>query len=827
MTRLLGGDILHVVQTAKIFNDSKTFVDLALVNPVNETLSNFYAMMTETEDNPSKERVEEFVHKNFKSIGELDDAEPRDFQPEPKILHEITDPVVRSFTKNLIAIWPSLTRKVSYHVFENPDTHSLIPVQYPFIIPGGRFKEYYYWDSYWIIKGLLLSDMVETARGMVQNILSMVERYGFVPNGGRIYYLNRSQPPLLTFMVDDYIKYAKDYEFLRQNIQTLEKELNFWLTKRTVEIDKDGNIYTLAHFDSSSDTPRPESYFEDIETCASLLNDDEKLCDAQHKQSCTHPIYCQGDILHVVQTAKIFNDSKTFVDMALVNPINETINSFYTMMAETDNNPSKGRVTEFVNKNFRSIGELEEVQPRDFRPEPNIIKEINDPVVRAFTKNLIAIWPTLARKVSYHVIEDPDTHSLIPVQHPFIIPGGRFKEYYYWDSYWIIKGLLLSDMVETARGMVQNIISMVERFGFVPNGGRVYYLNRSQPPLLTLMVYDYVRYTKDYEFLRQNIHTLEKELHFWLTLRTVEIRKGDNTYTLAHFDSSSDTPRPESYFEDIETCANLESDDEKYECYTDLKSGAESGWDFTARWFFHKEGGVSDQIKDIRTRRNIPTDLNAFIYKALKTMNNFYMILRKPSEAKRYLDLAERWREAIEEVLYNNEDGTWYDYDIKTGKQRRFFFASNLTPLWAGAMPDEVKAERGKRSVEYLRKMGILNLRGGIPSSLLSTGQQWDYPNAWSPYQNLIIIGLHKTGDPEAVEVAKELALKWVNSNIKGYHENKAMFEKYNAQNSGQFGGGGEYHIQAGFGWTNGCILELINFYYRDKMRKSKGRTIL
>lgn len=288
-----------------------------------------------------------------------------------------------------------------------------------------------------------------------------------------------------------------------------------------------------------------------------------KLCTAQHKQTCNNPIYCQGDVLHVVQTAKVFNDSKTFVDMSLVNPVNETLANFYAMMTETENNPSREKVQEFVNKNFRSIGELEEIHPTDFQSEPKIVKEISDPVVRTFTKNLIGIWPSLTRKVSYHVFEDPDTHSLIPVEYPFIIPGGRFKEYYYWDTYWIIKGLLLSDMVETARGMVQNILSMVERYGFVPNGGRVYYLNRSQPPVLTLMVYDYMKYTKDYEFIRQNIATLEKELKFWLTKRTVPIRKGGKTFVLAHYDSSSDTPRPESYFEDIETCSVFTSDDEK------------------------------------------------------------------------------------------------------------------------------------------------------------------------------------------------------------------------------------------------------------------------
>ncbi|KAJ8927273.1 hypothetical protein NQ314_020276 [Rhamnusium bicolor] len=384
-----------------------------------------------------------------------------------------------------------------------------------------------------------------------------------------------------------------------------------------------------------------------------------RLCVCQHKQSCTSPIYCQGDLLHLVQTAKIFNDSKTFVDMALTVPVNETLTNFYNMMVENDENPSRDTIMEFVRKHFISIGELEEYYPRDFKPEPKIIKEISDPVVRSFAKAIISIWPSLTRKVSYHVIEHPDTHSLIPVDNPFIIPGGRFKEYYYWDTYWILKGLLLSDMMETSRGVVQNLLSMVERYGFIPNGGRIYYLNRSQPPVLTVMVADYVKFTKDFEFLRNNIKTLEKELHFWLEKRSLPITKDGESYILAHYDSSSDTPRPESYLEDIETCSVLKSEDEKYECYTDLKSGAESGMDYTSRWLFDKHDRHSGDLSNIHTRRVIPVDLNAFLYKDFVAMSKFYMILSQPNEAKYWRDVADRWRTAIEKLLYNEEDGIW------------------------------------------------------------------------------------------------------------------------------------------------------------------------
>lgn len=285
------------------------------------------------------------------------------------------------------------------------------------------------------------------------------------------------------------------------------------------------------------------------------------FCVPKTRESCFSPIYCQGDLLDTVQNSKVFNDSKTFVDMAMMHSVNETLEQFHILMAETDSAPTREQVSAFVNKNFKPIGEMEDIVPPDFKNEPKIIKEISDPVVRKFATSVISIWPSLTRKVSFKVFEHPDTFSIIPIPHRFIIPGGRFKEYYYWDTYWIVKGLLLSDMLETARGMVENLLSMVERFGFVPNGGRIYYLNRSQPPLLTLIVSDYVKYTSDFEFLRNNIKTLEKELDFWLHKRITEIDKNGQTYTLAHYDSESDTPRPESYVEDMETCEILQNDD--------------------------------------------------------------------------------------------------------------------------------------------------------------------------------------------------------------------------------------------------------------------------
>ncbi|CAH1958814.1 unnamed protein product [Acanthoscelides obtectus] len=509
-------------------------------------------------------------------------------------------------------------------------------------------------------------------------------------------------------------------------------------------------------------------------------------------ESCDSKVYCQGMLLDVVQQSHIFPDSKSFVDLIQIHSSEVTLRNFEELMKQTGDKPSNDELKEFVENNFVDEGELDDWTPPDFKSNPSILKQIDDVAVREFARSLIKIWPVLGKKMKASVLDKPDQHSLIPVPNGFIVPGGRFKEIYYWDSYWIIEGLLISEMEETAKGMLENFISLVEKYGFIPNGCRVYYLNRSQPPLLSLMVGLYIEATRDIEWLGKNVKTLESELNWWLNNRTVTVEKDGVKYQLAHYAVQSNTPRPESYREDIMTCKEHPEKFQIYECYTDLKSGAESGWDFSSRWLFAKDGSLSMDLIDINTRRNIPADLNAFLYRCFHSLSKFHKILNQDEQSAKWAQYAAEWKEAITRVLYNEEDGVWYDYDLKLGKHRKFFFASNLTPLWAGAFNEEDRQKVGGRAAEYLMKQGINDFRGGVPSSMYPSGQQWDYPNAWSPYQNLCTIGLHKSNNETAQELAKELAHKWVNSNVKAFHENKVMFEKYNAAQAGQFGGGGK-----------------------------------
>lgn len=230
--------------------------------PAAETIAAFQRMMNATDRAPTKTHIQNFVDSNFDEAGsEFEDYTPRDWKKSPKFLNLIKDKELKKFASDLNDIWLKLGRKMKDDVRINEDLYSIIYVPNPVIVPGGRFREFYYWDSYWIMKGLLLSEMHETVKGMLSNFVTIVDKIGLIPNGGRIYYKMRSHPPLLIPMVKDYLDATNDTQWLKDNIWLLEKEFDFWMTNRTVEVVKDGQTYTLARYYEASNGPRPESYW--------------------------------------------------------------------------------------------------------------------------------------------------------------------------------------------------------------------------------------------------------------------------------------------------------------------------------------------------------------------------------------------------------------------------------------------------------------------------------------------------------------------------------------------------------------------------------------
>lgn len=500
-------------------------------------------------------------------------------------------------------------------------------------------------------------------------------------------------------------------------------------------------------------------------------------------------------------------------------PQEEILKKFDALMSASKDEPTREQIEGFVGENFEEGNEIEEWNPKDYNSQPAFLKKIDDVVVRDFARNLVHIWPVLARKVRPEVKQHQERYSLISVPNGFIVPGGRFREFYYWDSYWIIQGLLISDMHETARGMIDNFIYIVNKYGFVPNGGRVYYLNRSQPPLLTLMAAAYMRHTQDIDWLKTNIKSLDKELRYWLDNKLTTVKKDGAEYTLAHYQVKSTTPRPESYSQDVATAALFDDEAARQNCYAELKSGAETGWDFSTRWIFDPNGTHHANLSYIEASRVIPVDLNSFLCSDFKEIARFYKILGDHKNAQFWNAKYKYWQNAIEKVLWDETDGIWYDYDRIEQQPRRLFFPSNVAPLWATILPEDVTEKFAKRAFNYLKEKQVLDFPGGIPTSLINSGEQWDYPNAWPPLQAFIIQGLDRAG---LQQEAENLARKWLKANIRGFMNSHEMFEKYDALVSGKFGGGGEYTVQSGFGWSNGVALELIVRYYTSNSAVKK-----
>uniref|UniRef100_A0A8D2JBR3 Trehalase n=1 Tax=Varanus komodoensis TaxID=61221 RepID=A0A8D2JBR3_VARKO len=513
----------------------------------------------------------------------------------------------------------------------------------------------------------------------------------------------------------------------------------------------------------------------------------------------SNQIYCTGELLRQVQQAQLFTDDKHFVDMPLRAKPEEVLGQFQQLVNATPGGGalSRQQLAAFVEAHFFPPGqELQAWEPPDWTSSPPLLQRILDEKLRFWAQELISKWKQLGRQIKPDVQTNPERHSLIYVPNPLIVPGGRFLEYYYWDSFWIIEGLLLSGMAATAEGMIQNFLFLVEKFGHIPNGGRVYYERRSQPPFLTLMMESYLKHTNSTSFLRRNIHLLEAEYRFWQQQRAVNISTGGQQYQLNRYRV------PESGEQGVlQACQSL---------WAELKTAAESGWDFSSRWFLPGPRSTQATLRDTKASEVVPVDLNAILCRVERLLATFYRELGNSQKADSFQAAHEQRVAAIRAVLWDDQAGSWFDYDLLQQRKSTAFYPSNVAPLWAECGVDAAVVEK---ALGYLQGSSALSYANGLPASLARTGQQWDLPNAWAPLQHMVIEGLAKSSLPQAQELAFTLAQRWVRMNLAVYERHHAMFEKYVVEGDGEPGTGGEYPVQVGFGWTNGVVLQLLDRY--------------
>lgn len=487
-----------------------------------------------------------------------------------------------------------------------------------------------------------------------------------------------------------------------------------------------------------------------------------------------------GELFETVQRAHLFEDSKRFVDSVPT----EDPETIHRRFRERRDEPGFD-LRSFVENHF-AILENGTIDP-----------DLPDDQADSMEAHIDRLWPHLTRETT-----DADEHdSLVSLPNPYVVPGGRFQEIYYWDSYFTAEGLAASNRHDRVEDIVENLASLIDRFGFVPNGNRVYYASRSQPPLFCRTVEILVR-ERGVDAAHPYLSLVEQEYEFWMdgagdrTADAPAHRRAvrlDDGHLLNRYWDDNPAPREESYREDRSVART--TDREEPRLYRDIRAACESGWDFSSRWL-----ADSDRFETIRTTELVPVDLNAALYNVETKMAEWFEANGATKRAERYRGKAAARRAAIDEYCWDPDAGFYFDYCWTDGEQTDTWSLAAVAPLFFGLCSDE-QAAKIARTLEdrFLAE-------GGLMTTLQNTGEQWDKPNGWAPLHWFAVEGLRRY-DHHAL--TDEITDRWLSLNRAIYERSGKLVEKYNVVNTDLDGGGGEYPLQDGFGWTNAVAMAL------------------
>ena len=496
------------------------------------------------------------------------------------------------------------------------------------------------------------------------------------------------------------------------------------------------------------------------------------LMTAQQKVLTPDKLY--GDLFRDIQLQQVFADGKTFVDCTPKRKVADIMYDYGIMKGPNFD------LKKFVADNFNLPA----------TPAYNYTSNTKEDLA-THIKNL---WAVLKRNPDKTI----EGSSLLPLPHPYIVPGGRFREIYYWDSYFTMLGLRESNEWEMIGNMIDNFAYLIDTYGHVPNGNRSYYLSRSQPPYFAMMV-DLLAEKKGPGIYTKYQKELQQEYDYWMdkTAATKHVVTMPDGSLLNRFYDADSMPRQESFREDY-TIAKNESngDTAAFEQKSrELRSGAESGWDFSSRWF-----ADGKNISSIQTTNIVPVDLNGLLYNLELTLAKAYKQTGNAAQTARYAIAAEKRKTAINKYCFNAKENWYYDYNLATNTQSSEKTLAGISPLLFNIAPkSKAAAMAAVLKTDFLKP-------GGVVTTLKNSGQQWDAPNGWAPLQWMTVKGLENYGQKS---MAKDIATRWVALNEKVYKNTGKMMEKYNVVNAGLDAGGGEYKSQDGFGWTNGVYLAM------------------
>jgi alpha,alpha-trehalase len=481
-----------------------------------------------------------------------------------------------------------------------------------------------------------------------------------------------------------------------------------------------------------------------------------------------------GPLYRAVELARVFPDSKTFADM-----VPRAIPAAIMAAYRADAPQGREALAAFVSRHFHKIGDT-------------------DTHKLTMREHIRALWPILAKPPMAVV---PGS-SALQLPYAYVVAGGRYQEMYYWDSYFTMLGLKADGEKPLIESMLANFTAMIAKYGHIPNGTRSYYLSRSQPPFLALMMD--LSDTHDATTDAARLAALKAEYAYWMAGAAClaadgacehVVRMPDGSLLNRYWDAR-ETPRDESYTEDVATSTT--SSRRPGQVDRDLRAAAESGWDFSSRWL-----ADGKTLATIRTTDIVPVDLNSLMWSLEKAIARRCTAGGDATCARDFEARAARRAAAVTKYLWSPMDKRFADWDRTTGRASPSISAAMLYPLFVGL------ATREQADATAALTAAKLVAPGGLRTTTVSNGQQWDQPNGWAP---LLWVGVQALDRYGKTALAEDLARRWVRTVSSYYDRNGRMIEKYDVE-TGAAGGGGEYPVQDGFGWTNGVTQALIVQY--------------
>lgn len=503
------------------------------------------------------------------------------------------------------------------------------------------------------------------------------------------------------------------------------------------------------------------------------------------------------DLYRRVELERLFPDSKTFADAQPLEPPAQILAEYRARPPHT-----RAELKAFVAARFSIPVPA---------PAPALKPALKSAVASSasLAAHIASLWPHLTRPP----VTPQPWSSALPLAHKFVVPGGRFREIYYWDSYFTMLGLVRDGRRDTAAAMTDDFADLIRAYGHVPNASRSYYLSRSQPPVFYLMVAA-VSDDPDTGWARR-LPELKREYDWWMKgaqglqpgqASAHVVAMPDGAILNRYWDFQA-TPRDESYREDVELAAGAGRP--APQLYRDIRAAAESGWDFSSRWF-----ADGRSMRTIETTSLVPVDLNSLLFGLEQAIARGCAKANDGACAADFRARAARRRAAMDRYLWDADSGTFRDWNWRRSERTGRPSAAMLFPLFTG----EASPSQANGVAAYVR--AHLLAPGGLVSTPVDTGQQWDAPNGWAPLQWVAVQGLNAYGH---ADLARAIAQRWLKTVSRVYAHTGKLIEKYDVQSEAA-GGGGEYPLQDGFGWTNGVTRALMQLY-PDAAKQAQAET--